>query len=103
MRKLKRDNDLATTTQARKDAKKRKRKELKLLNNESVWLQKALFALQKAETARDKLADHRGVDEIPFEAPRNGADFDIEVALEAIENRVRHLLDTTQERRRAIR
>lgn len=86
-----------------KKAKRRKRRELKLLNNESVWLQKALFALQKAETAREKLADHLGVDEVPFELPNQDEPYEIESALEAIENRVRHLLDTTQDRRRAMR
>ena len=94
--KLHQDNDLS-------DAKKKKRREIKLLSNESVWLQKALFALQKAETAREKLADHRGEEDVPFEVPRDGSTLELEDVLEAMENRIRHLLDTTQEARRAMR
>ena len=36
--------------------KRQLRKERRLVQSESRWMQKALFALGKAETAREKLA-----------------------------------------------
>ena len=42
------------------DLKRQKRKEIDLTQRESVWLQKALFALRRAEIAHDKLRDAKG-------------------------------------------
>lgn len=65
--------------------RRRRRREIQHLKNESVWLQKALFALRKAEDAREQLADLRdekvdgymipvGTGEVPFEEVEEGLD-----------------------------
>jgi cell division septation protein DedD len=65
--------------------RRRQRREISHLKNESVWLQKALFALRKAEDAREQLADLRdekidgymvpvGEGEVPFEEVEEGLD-----------------------------
>jgi hypothetical protein len=89
------------STQAQR---RRQRKEIRLIQNHSSWLQKALFALQKAETAREKLADARGEDDPGgFIIEYNGDRFDVDAFEEALESRVQELLTVTRERRRAMR
>lgn len=85
------------------DARRRKRREIKFLSNESTWLQKALFALSKAETAREKWADLQGEEDIPFVLPHNGDELSVDEFVEAIEGRITHLLAEVKERRRAVR
>lgn len=84
--------------------RRRKRKEIRLIQSHSSWLQKALFALQKADAVRDKISDARGEDEAgPFVLEHNGSDFSVEEFEEALEGRIQELLTTTRERRRAMR
>lgn len=86
------------------DARRRKRREIKLLSNESVWLQKALFALQKVEGIREKMAELNGdedPDPIVFEA--DGGEIHVEAFQEAMENRVKYLLEEVRERRKVVR
>ncbi len=40
--------------------KRKLRREIDFLQRESVWLQKALFALRKADVAQQKVAETRG-------------------------------------------
>lgn len=88
------------STQAQR---RQQRKEIRLIQNHSSWLQKALFALQKAETAREKLADAKDEDLEPFVIEYEGTDYDVEAFEEALESRVKNLLEVTRERRRAMR
>lgn len=89
------------STQAQR---RQQRKEIRLIQNHSSWLQKALFALQKAETAREKLSDAQGEDEPgPFIIEYDGDEYDVDAFEEALESRVQELLTVTRERRRAMR
>ena len=84
--------------------RRQQRKEIRLIQNHSSWLQKALFALQKAETAREKLADAQGEEELdPFVIEYDGEEYDMDAVQEALESRVSDLLAVTRERRRAMR
>ena len=86
------------------DARRRKRREIKLLTNESVWLQKALFALQKVEAVREKMAELNGEDEAePLVLELGRKKLKVEEFEEALENRVEHLLEEVRERRKVIR
>lgn len=86
------------------DARRRKRREIKLLSNESVWLQKALFALQKVEDIREKMAELNGDDDpdpIVFEG--EDGEIRVEAFQDAMENRVKYLLEEVRERRKVVR
>ncbi len=85
------------------DARRRKRREIKVLSNESTWLQKTLFALQKAESAREKWADLHEEEDAEFILPYEGGELEVEVVREAIETRITELMSEVKERRRAIR
>lgn len=91
---------MAATAQQRR----KKRKEIRLLQNHSAWLQKALFALQKADAVRDQLADHNRQDEAdPFVLEHDGDRYDVEAFEAALEGRIQELLTTTREERLAMR
>ncbi len=83
------------------DTKRRKRQEIRLLSSESAWLQKALFALQKAEDAREKLADTRKEETPAFVLPLDGKKLAVDDFQEALENRIKVLMDDVRERRRS--
>lgn len=83
--------------------RRRKRKEIRLMNSESVWLQKALFAVRKAEEARDKLADARDEDPEPYTMPVDGNELSMEALEDALEARAKKLRETVKERRRDLR
>jgi hypothetical protein len=86
------------------DARRRKRREIKLLSNESVWLQKALFALQKVEGIREKIAElHGDEDPEPLVFEADGQELRVEDFQEAMENRVKYLLEEVRERRKVVR
>lgn len=86
------------------DARRRKRREIKLLTNESVWLQKALFALQKVEAVREKMAELNGEDEAePLVLELGRKKLKVQEFEEALENRVEKLLEEVRERRKVIR
>ncbi len=84
------------------DDRRRKRREIRLIQNESSWLQKALFALGKAEDARDKLADMRGEEPEPFELELDGDKLSVERFEEALEKRTQTLLSLIRARRRTL-
>lgn len=85
------------------DAKKRKRRDLKLLTNESVWLQKALFAFNKAEAAWEKRMENNGNEDADYVLKHEGNDFPVEDFVEAIEERVAGILTEVKERRKILR
>lgn len=90
-------------SQQEKARRRRRRREIQLLSNESAWLQKALFALGKAETAREKLAETRDEEVPPFELPLDDETLSVEEFQEALENRIHDLLDDVRTRRRKLR
>jgi len=85
------------------DDRRRERKEIQLQQSESVWLQKALFALRKAEDARAELADIRDEEEEPYVVELEDGSLPLETLQDALEERVKALLSTVRERRRAMR
>lgn len=85
------------------DEKRRKRRDLKLLTNESTWLQKALFAFQKAEAAWEKRMENNGEEDADYVLEHEGEEFPIENFVGAIEDRVAGILSEVKERRRILR
>ena len=85
------------------DEKRRKRRDLKLLTNESTWLQKALFAFQKAEAAWEKRMENNGEEDAEYVILHDGNEFPVEEFVEAIEERVAGILSELKERRRILR
>jgi hypothetical protein len=85
------------------DNRRRNRREIRQLSSESTWLQKALFALQKADEAREKVAEYRGEDAPAFVLSVGRKKIEVEEFEEAIEGRIRELLDEVRERRRGMR
>lgn len=79
-----------------------KRKEIGYLQNESVWLQKALFALRKAEAAREKLTDFRDAESAPYTIPVDGKEVVVEALEDSLEERVEELIKTVRQMRRNL-
>ena len=77
-----------------------KRLLMKAMQNESTWLQKALFALSKAEDARATLAElsDDGLEEL--QAPAKGKFVSLADFRDALETRVSTLMEDLQEQRR---
>lgn len=85
------------------NARRKKRREIKLLSTESTWLQKALFAIQKAETAREKWADLQEEEDVEFILPHDDGELRVDYFVEAAENRISQLLEEVRERRQILR
>lgn len=79
-----------------------KRLLMKAMQNESTWLQKALFALAKAEDARVTRAElsEEKVDEL--KAPAKGKFAPLSAFQDALEGRVSSLMEDLQEQRRVV-
>jgi hypothetical protein len=82
------------------DTLREQRREIRTIQREATWLQKALFALGKAADAREKL-DSEG--DAGYALELESGRLPIEDLEDAIESRVKSLLDTVRERRRTIR
>lgn len=82
--------------------RRKHRRETMLLQAESRWLQRALFAFNKVAEAREKLADTRGDDPAPIEDDIDGATVSLEDARAMIKQRVDHLMEVIPRRRRKI-
>lgn len=82
---------------------RRQRREIRLQNNESVWLQKALFALRKAEDVHEKLADLREEDPEPYTLTVADGEIEVEALEDALEERAQELVETVRQRRRQLR
>ncbi len=84
--------------------KRRRRREIRLLQSESTWLQKALFALRKAEAAHEDVADLREDDDgEPIRLAVDGRELELEPLEDAIEERAQILLDNVRRMRRELR
>jgi hypothetical protein len=84
------------------DERRQKRTEIRHLQGESVWLQKALFALRKAETARERLADTRDEDPSGYTLSVAGDDVPLEAIEDALEQRAQELIGTVRKMRREL-
>jgi hypothetical protein len=79
------------------------RKEIQALSSESAWLQKALFALGKAEDAREAIAELRRKEPGPFELEMDGKVLSVDDFQEGLEKRIQELLQDIRERRKVLR
>ncbi len=84
------------------DERRQKRKEITHLQSESVWLQKALFALRKAEDAWQKLADSREETGEPYTLRVGGREVAVEDLEEGLDQRAERLIKTVREMRRSL-
>ncbi|MEX2465535.1 MAG: hypothetical protein WD995_01410, partial [Gemmatimonadota bacterium] len=73
--------------------KRQLRKERRLVQSESRWMQKALFALNKAEDARAKLAKARNEEGEPETVTVGGKSLSIDALRTAIQGRVETLAE----------
>jgi len=85
------------------DQKRMQRREIRLIQRESTWLQKALFALGKAEEAREGLAELRGESIEPFKVSLEGRAVPLEELEEALDDHIQELLELVRERRKTVR
>jgi hypothetical protein len=85
------------------DRKRMQRREIRLIQRESTWLQKALFALGKAEEAREALAELKGDEPEAFQITVEGRDVSLEGLEDALDGRIQKLMEEVRERRRKIR
>ena len=85
------------------DKKKTRRLLLKAMQSESTWLQKALFALNKAEDARESLAELMDEELEPVMVGAGKTAVSLSEIGEALENRVSSLMEEVQEERRVLR
>ena len=84
-------------------AARKKRREIKVLSTESTWLPPAIFALNKAETAREKWADLREQDDVDFALPHDDGELEVDTFREGMENRISELLTEVKDLRRVLR
>ncbi len=80
------------------------RREIRALQREATWLQKALFALGKVEEAREAAAELNDEEATPLMVVvEDGPGLPLEAVEEALETRVKELLEVVRERRRILR
>lgn len=79
--------------------KRKKRREMRLIQQEATWLQKAVFAFGKAEDVREKIADLNETEPEPLTVEIGEREIDIDDVSEALEERVQSTLDMLRERR----
>lgn len=84
------------------DQRRRQRTEIRLLQRESTWLQKALFAMGKAQEVREKLADTREEDASSYTVELDGEAVSMELLEDAIQARAQKLMEEVRERRRLL-
>jgi hypothetical protein len=84
------------------DDRRQQRREIRHLKNESIWLQKALFALRKAEDAREQLADVRDEEAVSYAFPVGGREVKLEDLEESLDQRIEGLTKTVREMRREL-
>jgi hypothetical protein len=83
------------------ESRRKQRQEIRLIQREATWLQKALFALGKAAEAREKL-DGDGEDD-GYVLELEEGPLSLESLEDGMEARVKELLELMRERRRVLR
>lgn len=84
------------------DERRIKRKEIRHLQSESVWLQKAVFALRKAEAAHEQVADIRDEKVDAYHLSVGGKETPIEEIEDALDERIETLVKNVREMRRNL-
>jgi hypothetical protein len=82
--------------------RRNQRQEIRLLQREATWLQKALFALGKATESRDRM-DGSDDAETPYILELEQGRIPLDAVEDALEDRVKALLEVVRERRRVLR
>ncbi len=85
------------------DRRRQQRREIRLQQRESSWLQKALFALGKAEDTREKLAETRDEEPFTYSVKLDDREITMEELEDALQSRIEYLMETVRERRRSLR
>jgi hypothetical protein len=85
------------------EERRRQRQEIRLIQRESTWLQKALFALGKAEESHEKLVEARGVEEATYALALDDGELPMEVLEDALESRIKELMESVRKRRKTLR
>lgn len=81
------------------DERRRQRRQTRLMQAESSWLQKALFALRKVEDTRDRIADLDDSDPEAYTFELGDREVPLAEVEDAIEARATALLEQVRERR----
>lgn len=92
----------ATAHMAVSKEKRRRRRRMRALQSESAWLQKALFALRKAEAASEDAAEAVEAEAEDYELRVAGEPLPLEALESALQDRAEALMATTKEMRRAL-
>lgn len=79
--------------------KRRQRREMRLIQQEATWLQKAVFAFAKVEDVREKIADLRDAEPEHITVEIEGHEVSLDDISEALEDRVQKTLEMLRERR----
>lgn len=78
---------------------RRQRQEMRLIQQEATWLQKAVFAFAKVDDLREKIADLNDVDPEPVILEIEGRKVTLDDVSTALEQRVQTSLEMLRERR----
>lgn len=79
--------------------KRKQRREMRLIQQEATWLQKAVFAFGKVEDLREKIADLNEREPEPLTVQIEGSEVSLDDVSEALEEKVQGTLDMLRERR----
>ena len=79
--------------------KRKKRREMRLIQQEATWLQKAVFAFGKVEDLREKIADLNETEPEPLTVQIEGSEVSLDDVSEALEEKVQGTLEMLRERR----
>jgi hypothetical protein len=79
------------------------RREIRLIQREATWLQKALFALGKATESREKLEEEAGDEDASYVLELESGPLPMEALEAGLESRVKELLELVRERRKTLR
>lgn len=79
--------------------KRKQRREMRLIQQEATWLQKAVFAFGKVEDLREKIADLNETEPEPLTVQIEGSEVSLDDVSEALEEKVQGTLDMLRERR----
>lgn len=81
------------------DEGRKKRREMRLMQQEATWLQKAVFAFGKVEDLREKIADLNETEPDPLTVQIEGSEVSLDDVSEALEEKVQATLEMLRERR----
>ena len=79
--------------------KRKQRREMRLIQQEATWLQKAVFAFGKVEDLREKIADLNETEPEPLTVDIEGSEVSLDDVSTALEEKVQATLEMLRERR----